>query len=200
MKRTSVRKTILAAALLGATALGTGSLADAHEGGYGPGFGMGPGMMGPGMMGPGTMGGYGPGYGMGPGMMMMGPGMMSGMMGRGMMGPGTMGGGIGYGLLYSLDLTPEQWNRINSIHQDLGKKNWEIAGKLRDEAFRLRNLLAAEKRDRNAVTEQYRKLQDLRLQAFQARLDAREEIEGVLTKEQKERLRRFAPWWMHGGE
>jgi hypothetical protein len=83
--------------------------------GYGPGYGVGPGMMGPGYgygygMGPGMMGqGYGPGYGMGPGM--MGPGygygygMGPGMMGQGYgpgygMGPGMMGPGYGYGRQY----------------------------------------------------------------------------------------------------
>jgi len=80
--------------------------------GYGPGYGMGPGMMGQGYgpgygMGPGMMGqGYGPGYGMGPGM--MGPGYGNGMgpgMGQGYgpgygMGPGMMGPGYGYGQQY----------------------------------------------------------------------------------------------------
>jgi hypothetical protein len=72
--------------------------------GYGPGYGMGPGMMGQGYgygMGPGMMGpGYGYGYGMGPGMMGQGYGygMGPGMMGPGYgMGPGTMGPGYGYG-------------------------------------------------------------------------------------------------------
>jgi hypothetical protein len=70
--------------------------------GYGPGYGMGPGMMGqgygpgygmgPGMMGPGY--GYGYGYGMGPGMMGQGYGPGYGM------GPGMMGPGYGYGRQY----------------------------------------------------------------------------------------------------
>jgi Spy/CpxP family protein refolding chaperone len=205
MKRMKLRKTLLAAALVGATALGTTALVSAQPGGYGPGYGMGPGMMGPGMMGgygPGPGGGYGPGYGMGPGMMgggmmggmMGGYGMGPGMMGPGMMGPGMMGGGMGY-VLYQLNLSPDQWNKANAIHEDLAKKNWDLAGKTREEAFKLRNLMTAEKRDSHAVTNQYKKLQELRLQSFQARLDALERIDGVLTKEQKGQLRRFAPWW-----
>jgi Spy/CpxP family protein refolding chaperone len=55
--------------------------------------------------------------------------------------------------------------------------------------------MTAEKRDSHAATNQYKKLQELRLQGFQARLDAQERIEGVLTKEQKGQLRRYAPWW-----
>jgi len=147
-----------------------------------------------GMMGPGMMGGM-----MGPGMMggMMGPGMMGGMMGSHGpgygMGPGMMGG-AGYGMLYQLNLSAEQWTKVNAIHQDLAKKNWELTGKLQEEGFNLRNLTAAETRDRSAITSQFKKLQDLRLQRFQARLDAQEKIEGVLTKEQRGQLRRFGSW------
>ena len=182
MSRMNFRKTLIAAALVGATALGTTALVNAQQGGYGPGYGMGPGMMGGGMMGPGMMGG------------MMGPGMMGGMMGPGMMGHG-MTGGMGYGLLYQLNLTPDQWSKVNAIHEDLAKKNWELGGKMQEEAFKLRNLMAAEKRDRAAATNQYKKLQEMRLQGFQVRLDTQDKIEGVLTQEQKGQLRRFAPWW-----
>lgn len=48
---------------------------------------------------------------------------------------------------------------------------------------------------RTAITNQYQKLQELRQQMFQARIDTQDRIEGVLTKEQKGQLRRFAPWW-----
>jgi len=150
MKRMSLRMTLIAAALVGAAALGTTALVNAQQGGYGPGCGMGPGMM---------------------------------------------GGGMGYGMLYQLNLTPEQWNKVSAIHEDLAKKNWELAGKTQEEAFKLRNLMTAEKRDSHAVTNQYKKLQEVQLQSFQARLDAQERIDGVLTKEQKGQLRRFAPWW-----
>jgi Spy/CpxP family protein refolding chaperone len=228
MKRMNLRKTLIAAALIGATALGTTALVNAQPGGYGPGYGMGPGMMGPGMMGgygPGPGGGYGPGYGMGPGMMgpgMMGPGMMGGYgqgygmgpgmmggmmgghgqgygMGPGMMG-GMMGGGMDYGMLHQLNLTPEQWKKANAIQEEFAKKSWEIAGKLQDEGFKLRNLMTAEKRDSSAIVSQFMKLQEIRTQRFKARLESQEKIDGVLTKEQKGQLRRFAPWWGHDVE
>ena len=198
MNRMNLRKTLIAAALIGATVLGTAALVNAQQGGYGQGYGMGPGMMGPGMM-----GGYGPGYGMGPGVMGpgmmggygqgygMGPGMLGGMMGPGMMG----GGGMDYGMLYQLNLSSDQWSKVNAIHEDLAKKVWELGGKAQEEAFKLRNLMSTENRDRHAISNQYKKLQEVRLQSFQTRLDARERIDAVLTKEQKGQLRRFAPWW-----
>jgi Spy/CpxP family protein refolding chaperone len=218
MNSMTLRTALTSCLLAGSLAISAGAWAQPQ--GYGPGYGMGPGMMGgygagqggpygPGYgMGPGMMGGYGPGYGMGPGMMGgygpgygMGPGMMGGMMGPGMMGgwggggPGMMGGGMGYGMLFQLNLSNDQWNKVNAIHEDLGKKQWDLMGKMREEGYKLRNLLVAEKRDRAALTNQYKKVQDLRLQAFQTRLEAREKIEGVLTADQKTQLRRFAPWW-----
>ena len=73
-------------------------------------------------------------------------------------------------------------------------------GRMREEGWKLRNLMASEKRDRAALVAQYKKTQDLRLQAFQARLDAREKMEAVLTADQKARARRFAPWWVQSDE
>ena len=179
-----------AALLVTAAVIGFGSSAMAQGygpgmmGGYGPGYGMGPGMMGgygPSYgMGPGMMGGYGPGYGMGPG----------GGYGRGMMG----GYGPGYGMLGQLNLTPEQWSKVNAINEEFGKKQWDLAGKMREESFKLRELMTSEKRDRNAINSQYKKLQDIRQQRFQARLDQQEKIDGVLTKEQKVQLQGRPHW------
>jgi len=168
------------------------------RGGYGPGYGAGPGMMGgygPGYgMGPGMMGGYGPGYGMGPGMMGgYGPGYG--------MGPGMMGGyGPGYGMgpLHMIDLDDAQRGKVNQVGDALRKKNWQILGQMQDERAKLRDLYLADKDDRSAILAAYKRLFDLRLQRVEAMLDARAELEAVLTKEQREQLRRFRPGWMMG--
>jgi len=150
-------------------------------GGYGPGYGMGPGMMGgygPGYgMGPGMMGGYGPGYGMGPGMM----------------------GGYGMGALYMLDLNDVQRSKVNEISDGLRKKNWQILGQVQDEQAKLRDLyLGTEQPDRSAILAAYKRLFDLRLQRVEAMLDARTELERILTKEQRDALRSWRPWGMMG--
>jgi hypothetical protein len=91
--------------------------------GYGPGYGMGPGMMGQ---------GYGPGYGMGPGM--MGPGygygMGPGMMGQGYgpgygMGPGMMGPGYGYGQQYGPQYGRQYQQSQNPIDKNQAKQEVE---------------------------------------------------------------------------
>ncbi len=110
MKPTNFRKTLVVAALIGATTLGTAAMADTQQGGYG--------------MGPGIMGGYGPGYGM----------------------PNQF------------NLTPEQQNKLNALNEDLAKKNWDVAVKMQEEAFKLSSLMNAEKPDHAAITNQYKKL------------------------------------------
>lgn len=149
-------------------------------GGYGPGWGMGPGMMGgngPGWgMGPGMMGGYGPGWGRGSGMMR------------------------GYGVLSALNLTDEQRKKIEGIQDATRKKQWEVTGKMLDEASKLRDLLAANPVDRVATDAQYERLQALHKERFDIALDSRKKIMDALTAEQRERLRHYGPWWMQGGE
>jgi len=135
-------------------------------GGYGPGYGMGPGMM----------GGYGPGYG-------MGPGMMSGY-GHG------MGPGMGYGAFYGLDLSGEQRAKLDQIHEDIQKKRYATAERMAEAASKLNNLLAGDKRDRKAIAAAYKQVSDLRYERLQVRLDAQDRLDAVLTKDQREQLRR----------
>ncbi len=130
-----LRYTTIAAALAG-LAVASPAVAQPY-GGYGPGYGMGPGMMGGygpgyGMMGGygpgyGMMGGYGPGYGMGPGMMGpgYGPGMMGGY-GRGY-GPGMMGGyGPGYGPGYGRDLNLSTDNVKDYLERTMRNPNLKV--------------------------------------------------------------------------
>ncbi len=188
---------------------GPGSTDPRYGQGYGPGYGMGPGMMGgygPGYgMGPGMNGGYGPGYGMGSGMMggMMGPGMMGGYGPGYGMGPGMMGGyGQGAGMmgdaLWSLELTDAQRSQVLKIQDEVRRMNWDLLGKTLDETAKLREAYSSGKRDRAAIIGAYKTLGELRLRRIENSLAAAEKMEGVLTKEQREQLRRWGPWWMSG--
>jgi len=184
MKSTIFRKTLVAAALAGAAALGTAAFAQGY--GYGPGYGMGPGMM----------GGYGPGYGMGPGMMGgwgghgpgygMGHGMMGGYGPGYGMGPGMM---WGYGPGYGLNLSDEQRSKIDKIQEDTGRKQWDLMAKMQEERGRLNELVYSDKRDDAAIGKSYERVSKLRRQMFDNSLAARKQIDGVLTKEQREQLR-----------
>jgi len=180
MKRMNLRNTLTAAAMIGATIAGTTALAaDPPQRGYG--YGMGPGAMGDwGQgygMGAGMMGGYGQGYGMGPGMM--------GDYGSGnAMGPGMMGG---YGMRSDLNLTAEQRSQIAAIRGDVRRKHWELMGKMQEEQSQMNDEYRSDPRDDAALSKSYRKMSDLRHQMFDLSLSAQKQIDGVLTKEQREK-------------
>jgi len=69
-------------------------------------------------------------------------------------------------------------------------------GQLRSEQFKLRRMYNADKVDTKAVGEQQKKVDDLRRQMLQSRLEARSQIEAVLTPEQRKQMRQSGPWWM----
>ena len=195
----TIRKAALIASAL---VIGTTAAAVFAQGGpgYGPGMmggggpGYGPGMMGGGGSGygPGMMGGGGPGYGPG-----YGPGMMGG--GGPGYGPGR-GYGPGAGMLESLNLSDEQRDRIQVMQEENRQKNWTAMGQLRTDMFALRRMYYADKVDANAVAEQQKKVDELRRQMLKSRLESRNQMEAVLTPEQRKQFRQYRPWWMQEGE
>ena len=163
-----LRKTLVAA-LIG-TALGIGTtlvVAQPSDYGYGAGYGMGPGMMYGYGMGPGMMYGYGHGYGIGPGMMY------------------GNGYGPGYGAGAELNLTDEQRGKIAKIQQDVRSKQWDLMGKVREEYAR-----RAEAPDEAAASKADDQIGQLQQQMVSNATAARKEMDAVLTKEQRQQLRR----------
>jgi len=194
---------ILALGMTGVTADFAGAQATGSPGqGQGPGYGPG--------AGPGYGRGPGGGYGWGPGMMGggydAGPGWGWGPRGGG--GPGSgygpRGGGPGWGYgprggggpLAALDLTEEQSRKIAVLREENRRKNWDVMGNMRTEQFKLRQMLFTDKPDPEAVAEQQKKVDDLRRQMIKSRVESRNQIAGILTPEQRQQFRSFAPWWM----
>jgi Spy/CpxP family protein refolding chaperone len=165
MKTNILRAGALALAVTAAGAFAQGP-------GYGPGSGYGPGMG----------GGFGPG---------MGGGYGSGMMGGGY-GPGR--GGYGGGLA-ALNLTDEQRDKILALQEENRSKNWGTMGQMRSEMFKLRGMYNSDKLDSKAYSEQQKKVDDLRRQMIASRIEARDQIEKILTPEQRKQFRSFGPWW-----
>ena len=185
MKRMNLCKTLSAAILIGGTVVGASALADPPQGAYGPGYGMGAGMMGGYGMGGGMMGGDGTGAGM-MGGYGMGPGMMDGQ-GRGYgMGSGMMGA---YGSRADLNLTAEQRGKIAKIQNDVRRKHWELMGKMQDEQAQMSEQYYSDQRDDAALSKSYRNMSELRHQMFDLSLSARRQIDAVLTTEQRDKIK-----------
>ncbi|HET7763959.1 MAG TPA: Spy/CpxP family protein refolding chaperone [Burkholderiales bacterium] len=137
--------------------------------------------------------GYGPGYG--PGMMGgygYGPGMMGGY------GPGMMGG-YGGGLA-SLGLNAEQREKIAAVQEENRKANWNTMGQMRSEQFKLRQMYNADKVDSAAVADQQKKVDELRRQMLKSHVEARNQINAILTPEQRKQFRQYGPPWMGGDD
>ncbi|MFQ5911756.1 MAG: hypothetical protein ACE5JS_01075 [Nitrospinota bacterium] len=142
--------------------------------------GMGPGMMGPGFgwMHPMMRGSWGPaGFGVGHGMMGMGHGMMG--MGRGMMG-------LGYGVT----LTEEQQKRLTALRvgflQDAAKAQAELI----QARASLQALLLDPSAKDEAIEAQVQKAAAAHSRLFLLRFRMARRVEGLLTKEQREEMRR----------
>lgn len=127
-------------------------------------------------MGPGMMGGYGQGYGMGPGMM--------GGTGYGM-GPGMMG----YGNYRDLNLNKDQRAKIAQIRKTLRTKHWALMSEMMDAQDNLQDLYDADKQDAAAINKQYKILEDLRRQMVENSVEANNQINAILTKEQRDKFR-----------
>lgn len=121
----------------------------------------------PGGFGPWMVGGYG-GYGMGPGMM----------------------GAYGGNFAGALDLGKDQLEKITRIQESFSAKQWGLTGQMREQQFKFRELLATGKADDAAIGKAYRQIEELRQQMGASGAESRKEIDAVLTKAQRDRLRR----------
>ena len=138
--------------------------------------------------GPGQGPGYGPGYG-------PGPGMMGGYGGGPGYGPGRGGYGSG-GPLALQGLSDEQRSKIAAVQEENRRKNWDTMGQLRSEQFKLRQMYYGDKIDPAAVTEQQKKVDELRRQMTKSRVEAHNQMTAILTPEQRKQFRQFGPWWL----
>jgi len=128
----------------------------------------------------------GGGMGMGGGMMGGGMGMGGGMMGGGMgMGGGMMGGGP----YHMLNLTDDQRGKINKLQDEERRKHWDTMGKIMDERARLRDLYDADKRDTQAILKVQDQINLHQRKMMELHLNTQNQIEALLTKEQRDQLR-----------
>jgi Spy/CpxP family protein refolding chaperone len=94
-----------------------------------------------------------------------------------------------------LNLTDEQRDKVFAIQEENRAKNWTTMGQMRAERYKLQRMYYGENPDSKAVADQQAKVDALRRQMLQARLETRKQIEAVLTGEQKKQLRQLGPWW-----
>ena len=107
------------------------------------------------------------------------------------MGPGMMGG-YGMGML---DLTADQQAKINKIFDDKRKQHWAIMGKMMEEQNKLRDLSNVDKPDPKKIGAVYAEIAKLQQQMIESHVQATNQMQDILTKEQRDQLRQ----WHRGG-
>jgi Spy/CpxP family protein refolding chaperone len=115
----------------------------------------------------------------------MGPWMGMGMgAGRG----GRHGMGHGAAALAALDLTEQQKDRIEAIHDKQRRSAIEIRKNLELARLDMRKLVRADTPDRRAIETQVDRMSGLRAQLQKSQLNAMLDVRGVLTPEQLKQL------------
>jgi Spy/CpxP family protein refolding chaperone len=162
--------------------------AAAPDGGFGP-FGNYSGA-GPGGAGYGHMGML---YGAGPGGNGMGPGMMWGNGGPGGYGGGPGGMGGYQGDPYAgLGLSAEQHKKIDEIQSEASKATWQQMQKMHELGYQMHGAPGQGPVDEQAARKAYGSMADAQKAIFEQQLQARNQIDSVLTQEQREQLQRYS--------
>ena len=112
-------------------------------------------------------------------------------------GPGMHRGAAGMPML--ADLTDAQREQILAIREQHRRDTWDTMGQIRTEQFKLRRLHSADKVDPDAVVDQQKRIDELRLKMTRSRVVEHNEVLAVLTPEQRKAVRERGPGWMHGG-
>lgn len=99
---------------------------------------------------------------------------------------GKMSRGMGFGML---DLSDEQLDALDQIHDQQRKQRWAIKGKMMDEQSQLRKLYRTDTPDAKAIGEVYGRIFDYRRQMIEARIEAYNKKQALLTDDQRERFK-----------
>lgn len=133
-------------------------------------------------------------------------GMGSGMMGENMMDLHTQGYEMGHSMMrgygmgpfimgwgnfIGMDLSADQKSKIKQIRKDARAKHWALMGEMFEAYDKKRELYEADKLDPIAINNQHKKIEDLRAQRRTVSIDAYNQINNILTKEQREKSRRW---------
>ena len=131
-------------------------------------------------------GGYG-GMGMG------GYGMMGGYGGMGMGGYGMMG----YGSM--LSLSQAQRDKIEAIQQGMRKSHFAMMEKIIEERQKLPELYNQENPSASKIGAVYGRIFTIQRQMIESSINARNQMNNVLTKEQREQIRQWHRGMWGGG-
>lgn len=95
-----------------------------------------------------------------------------------------------------LDLSDQQVERIDAIRERARDMQWDFSRRVREGQWQLMKLLRADNPDPAEVGKQYASISDLSRQMLEQSVDTRNQIDAILTQEQRVDLRRWRRNWM----
>lgn len=100
------------------------------------------------------------------------------------------GAGVGFGRspIKQLDLTDEQYSKLQELHKEHYEARQVLMSKLRDINFDLKSLYLQKDPDEKAIEVQQNKAEELRSQISQLRDKQRNEVSKILTEEQQKKM------------
>ena len=87
------------------------------------------------------------------------------------------------------NLTDEQQNSINQLHDSMRKSHWELMGLAMDERVNLRDAMAADRPDPKNVGGIYGRLFDLKRKMIESQIETHNGVLDLLTEEQAEQMK-----------
>ncbi len=101
--------------------------------------------------------------------------------------------------VWTLSLTDEQRSTIRDMQKQLRKSHWELEDKIEIAADQLFELYQAKPRDAKAIGKVYGEVFDYRRQIIELAINAGNDVESVLTEQQRQQLKQQKPQRGWGG-
>ena len=99
-----------------------------------------------------------------------------------------VGMGSGRSSITQLDLTDEQYSKLQELHKEYYEERQALMSQMRDINFNLKNMYLQKDPDEKAIEAQQKKAEKLKQQIIQLREKQRNNVSEILTKEQQEKL------------
>lgn len=121
------------------------------------------------------------------GMGYMGMGHMG--MGSGHMGMGHMGMGMHENVMYALDLSDQQRDKVRKLYRSTRTQQLTLQDKISDHADKLYSLYKKDKPAAKEISSVYKDIFNLKLKKIELSITTQNKAYDVLTTEQKEKLK-----------
>lgn len=89
------------------------------------------------------------------------------------------------------DLSPEQRQKIAEIWQRTAKGQWQLMGSMHQQGYHMYGVSGPGAPDEAAARKAFQSMSDTQKAMFEIRLEARKQVDAVLTKEQREQWHRY---------